>query len=106
MAQASAALTGARSAATRQALPSTYETVKRHPIPIALYIIALAAVVTFLVLNLLSTNQKIILGCSAAGAHVLFAIPYFCYRALGAKSLKQSQTEPTNSGTNFIDLSC
>lgn len=102
MAQASAALTDARSPAIRQALPSTYETVKRYPIPIALYIIAVAAVATFLVLNLLSANQKLILGCSAAGAHVLFAIPYFCYRALNTKSLKPSQTEPTNSAPNLL----
>ena len=65
-------------------------TLRRHPIPIALYIIALAAIATVMATDWLGINEKLIFGCSVVGAHVVVAIPYFCLRSLQNRAVDHS----------------
>ena len=80
---------------------ATGGTLRKHPIAVALYIIAMAAVITLLATDMLAINEKLILGCSAAGAHVLVAIPYFCYRSLQSRKREDSTLEDKSINQSF-----
>ena len=54
---------------------SCFPTVKQHPVIFAIYLAAVGALIAVLAATAYSANIKMVIGCSAVGAHILLGPP-------------------------------